>query len=155
MAGHGFETAAVVRAGAMGSGIAQILAQAGLAVLLQDARPGAAEAAAVLLTRLNGRKRLVIGNNDPPAVAALPGWAAPAVHYAEAEVDGTGVVLCHYAFRTWRNAGRGWVNLHGHSHGRLAPMKRQHDVGVDVHGFAPVSLDQLLAAAPRRAVERG
>jgi len=106
----------------------------------------AAEAAAALLARLNGRKHLIIGNNDPPAVAALPGWAG-AAHYAELEVDGTGVVLCHYAFRTWRNAGRGWVNLHGHSHGRLRPLlPRQADVGVDAYDFRPVTLAQAFGA---------
>ena len=110
-----------------------------------------AEAAASLLARLNGRKRLIIGNNDPPAVAMMPGWSGAAVHYAELEVDGVGVVLCHYAFRTWRNAARGWVNLHGHSHGRLRPhLPRQVDVGVDAHDFRPVTLAQALGARQRQ-----
>jgi len=104
-----------------------------------------------VLARLNGRKHLVIGNNDPPAVAALPGWAS-AARYAELEVDGVGVVLCHYAFRTWRNAGRGWINLHGHSHGRLRPLlPRQADVGVDAQGFRPVTLAQAFGARWRPA----
>jgi calcineurin-like phosphoesterase family protein len=108
-----------------------------------------AEAAAALLARLNGRKHLIIGNNDPPAVAALPGWAS-AAHYTELEVDGAGAVLCHYAFRTWRNAARGWVNLHGHSHGRLRPpLPRQADVGVDAHDFRPVTLAQAFGARRR------
>ena len=118
------------------------------AVDLQD--PAVAEAASALLARLKGRKHLVIGNNDPPAVAALPGWAS-AAHYAELEVDGAGVVLCHYAFRTWRNANRGWANLHGHSHGRLRPpLPRQADVGVDAQDFRPVTLAQALGARRRR-----
>ena len=108
-----------------------------------------AEAAAALLARLNGRKHLIIGNNDPPAVAALPGWAS-AAHYTELEVDGAGAVLCHYAFRTWRNTARGWVNLHGHSHGRLRPpLPRQADVGVDAHDFRPVTLAQAFGARRR------
>ena len=112
---------------------------------------GAAKVAEALLARLNGRKHLVVGNNDPPAVAALPGWAS-ASHYAELEVDGTGVVLCHYAFRTWRNANRGWVNLHGHSHGRLRPpLPRQADVGVDAQDFRPVTLAQIFRARRRRS----
>jgi calcineurin-like phosphoesterase family protein len=109
----------------------------------------AIDAAAALLARLNGRKHLVIGNNDPPAVSALPEWAS-AGHYAELEVDGVGVVLCHYPFRTWRNAARGWVNLHGHSHGRLRPpLTRQADVGVDAHDFRPVTLAQAFGARRR------
>lgn len=111
-----------------------------------------AEAAASVLARLNGRKRLIIGNNDPPAVAALPGWES-AAHYAEVEANGIGLVLCHYAFRTWRNADRGWVNLHGHSHGRLRPtLPRQVDVGVDAQDFRPVTLAEAIAA--RRAIPR-
>ena len=113
-----------------------------------------AEAASALLARLKGRKHLVIGNNDPPAVAALPGWAS-AAHYAELEVDGAGAVLCHYAFRTWRNANRGWANLHGHSHGRLRPpLPRQADVGVDAQDFRPVTLAQALRAGRRRGPVR-
>ena len=79
----------------------------------------------------------------------MPGWAGAAAHYAEAEVDGVGVVLCHYAFRTWRNMHRGWLNLHGHSHGRLQPLPRQADVGVDARGFRPVELAELFPRRPR------
>jgi calcineurin-like phosphoesterase family protein len=48
---------------------------------------------------------------------------------------------------------RGWLNLHGHSHGRLAPMPRQADVGVDVWEFRPVTLAEIRARRRRRARE--
>ena len=95
--------------------------------------------AAGLLAALPGRKHLVTGNNDPDAVMALPGWSS-VQPYSEREVDGVRLVLCHYAFRTWRDMGRGAWNLHGHSHGRLKPIPRQVDVGVDAWGFRPVTL---------------
>jgi calcineurin-like phosphoesterase family protein len=104
----------------------------------------APERVAELLARLHGRKHLVTGNNDPDALLALPAWASVQA-YAEVTVEGTPLVLCHYPFRSWRNMGRGWVNLHGHSHGRLAPMPRQHDVGVDVCEFRPVTLATITA----------
>lgn len=94
-----------------------------------------------LLAALNGTKHLIRGNND--TVEADAGWASIA-DYAESVVDGQALVLCHYAFRSWNGQARGAVNLHGHSHGALKPMPRQHDVGVDVREFAPVTLDQLL-----------
>lgn len=103
-----------------------------------------AETLAALLGRLRGRKHLVTGNNDGPRVTGLTGWAS-VQPYAEIEIAGTGLVLCHYAFRTWRNMAKGWWNLHGHSHGRLAPLPRQADVGVDAWGFRPVTLDEILA----------
>ena len=96
-----------------------------------------------LLARLNGRKHLVAGNNDPQETRELEGWES-VQSYFEIEVDGVSLVLCHYPFRSWRGMGKGWVNLHGHSHGKLKPQSRQFDVGVDVWGFRPVMLDEIL-----------
>ena len=96
-----------------------------------------------ILAGLNGRKHLLRGNNDPAATLAAAGWAS--VHdYAELTVDGRSLVLCHYPFRSWNGQHRGALNLHGHSHGRLKPMPRQFDVGVDARAFAPVTLAQLI-----------
>ena len=103
-----------------------------------------------LLERLNGRKHLLRGNNDPAGTLAAPGWASVG-EYAELEVDGHRLVLCHYPFRSWNGQHRGALNLHGHSHGRLKPLPRQYDVGTDVHGFAPVTLQTLLARNESRA----
>lgn len=99
---------------------------------------------AALLASLNGTKHLLVGNNDGPATLAQAGFASVR-HYAEIEVEGRRLVLCHYPFRTWNGMGRGALDLHGHSHGRLTPIPRQHDVGVDVHGFRPVRLAEILA----------
>jgi len=96
-----------------------------------------------LLARLNGRKHLVAGNNDPQETRELEGWGS-VQSYLEMEVDRVSLVLCHYPFRSWRGMGKGWVNLHGHSHGKLKPQSRQFDVGVDVWGFRPVMLDEIL-----------
>lgn len=103
---------------------------------------------AALLAGLAGRKHLVAGNNDPPATRALYGWAS-VQPYAEIELDGVGLVLCHYPFRTWNGMGKGAVNLHGHSHGRLAPLARQYDVGVDVWDYRPVTLATIRARRRR------
>ncbi|HSV28042.1 MAG TPA: metallophosphoesterase family protein [Candidatus Omnitrophota bacterium] len=105
--------------------------------------------AAAVLARLNGRKHLVAGNNDPEAVRGLPGWASVA-DYAELSLDGARLVLCHYPFRSWNGMGKGALNLHGHSHGRMKPLPRQVDVGVDVWAMRPVTLAEIQAILPRR-----
>ena len=105
--------------------------------------------ARALLAALNGRKHLVIGNNDPEAVVGLPEWES-VQHYRELEANGTRLVLCHYAFRSWNGMAKGAINLHGHSHGRLRKLPRQVDVGVDVWGFRPITAAALLAP-PRPA----
>ena len=97
--------------------------------------------------RLNGTKHLVTGNLDAPPYA---GWASVAP-YAEVEAESVRLVLCHYPFRSWNGQHRGALNLHGHSHGALGPLPRQFDVGVDVHGFTPVSLAELFASRAKRA----
>src|SRR3954464_4834062 len=101
--------------------------------------------AADLLLALHGRKHLVTGNNDPPEIAALPGWAS-VQPFIELMADSRRLVLCHYALRTWNGMAKGALNLHGHSHGRLKPLPRQTDVGVDAWAFRPVALAQLRGA---------
>ena len=96
-----------------------------------------------LLGQLNGTKHLLRGNNDDPSMSEADGWAS-VQDYAELTVDGLLLVLCHYPFRSWNGQHRRSINLHGHSHGRLKPMLRQFDVGVDARGYRPVSLDMLL-----------
>ena len=95
-----------------------------------------------LLDGLPGAKHLIVGNNDGAATAGLSQWAS-VQHYAELEVEGTWLILCHYPLRTWNRIGRGAFNLHGHSHGRLAPLARQVDVGVDCWDFRPITLAEI------------
>ena len=107
------------------------------------------ERVAELVGLLQGEKHLIIGNNDDAATIAAPGWASVG-QYAELSVGGRPLVLCHYAFRTWNDMGRGAINLHGHSHGKLTPIPKQYDVGVDAQDFRPVTLEQILASRRRR-----
>ena len=103
-----------------------------------------------LLDALPGAKHLIVGNNDGAATAGLTQWAS-VQHYAELEVEGTWLILCHYPLRTWNRIGRGALNLHGHSHGRLAPLPRQVDVGVDCWDFRPITLAAIRGRLRRRA----
>ena len=103
--------------------------------------------AAELLRALNGRKHLVTGNNDPPEIIALPEWSS-VQPYIEITVETHRLVLCHYALRTWNGMAKGALNLHGHSHGRLKPLPRQTDVGVDCWDFRPITVQQMRGTKP-------
>ncbi|MBB3319826.1 MULTISPECIES: hydrolase [unclassified Rhizobium] len=98
-----------------------------------------------LLSYLNGRKHLIVGNNDPETTVRARGWGS-VQHYAEISVGSQLLILCHYPFRTWNKMGRKSINLHGHSHGRLKPFPRQFDVGVDAQALRPVALETILSA---------
>jgi calcineurin-like phosphoesterase family protein len=95
-----------------------------------------------MFRRLHGRKHLIAGNIDTQGVRALD-WASVQA-YSELTLGGVMLVVCHYPFRSWNGMHRGSINLHGHSHGRLKPLTRQYDVGVDCHEFRPVLLAELL-----------
>lgn len=104
---------------------------------------------AAILGRLAGEKHLLRGNTDGEGTVAAPGWASVR-DYHELVERGVTLVLCHYPLRSWNRQAKGAWNLHGHSHGRLAPLTRQIDVGVDAQDFRPVTLDLILAGRRRR-----
>ena len=62
------------------------------------------------------------------------------------------LVLCHYPIMDWPHLRHGSIHLHGHIHAPAAyneDNRERHvlryDVGVDANGYAPVSLDDVLA----------
>ena len=97
-----------------------------------------------LFARLHGRKRLVVGNHDDGATLTLP-WAETPTQIAMIRIEKQKLVLCHYGLRVWPGQHGGALNLYGHSHGRLPGHSRALDVGVDCWGYAPVSLEQIIA----------
>lgn len=110
-----------------------------------------------LLARLNGQKWLITGNHDRAEVVKNPRWVA-VKDYHEIKVDLGGehkqrIVMSHYAMRVWNQMHRGAWMLHGHSHGNLTDIGgKTLDVGVDVHGFAPVSVEAVQAFMDGRTV---
>lgn len=107
-----------------------------------------------IFSQLNGQKFLTPGNHDAAATKTLK-WSS-VDHIQFKTVDGTQLVLSHYAMRVWPGQFHGAINLYGHSHGHLPATKNALDVGVDCWGFAPVSINDIrlrLAEAPEPAIE--
>ena len=97
-----------------------------------------------ILEALNGEVHLIVGNNDGSATLSLRRFAS-VQRYAELEIEGVRLILCDYPFRSWNGMANGAINLHGHSHGRLKPVTRQIDVGVDAWDFKPIPSEAILA----------
>lgn len=107
-----------------------------------------------IFSHLNGSKFLCPGNHDAAATLDLK-WAKKD-HVQVKRVDGTNIVLCHYAMRTWPGQHHGAIQLYGHSHGNLPATANSLDVGVDVWGFRPISIDDIrmrLSQAAEPAIE--
>ncbi len=109
--------------------------------------------------KLNGRISILPGSHDhrwlsefrPDTIASLSNYPVevlrPLVSLEFPEL-GTGryaqvIVLCHYAMRLWDRSHYGAWHLYGHSHGTLPAYGLSLDVGVDCHGYRPLSLEAL------------
>lgn len=100
-----------------------------------------------ILSRLNGIKHLITGNHDRKGRCEKLNWSKYFVDqhdYLRLHKDKHKFVLCHFPFHSWE---RGYINLHGHTHGTYQSKYMQHDVGVDVNNYTPLSLEDAVARA--------
>lgn len=109
-----------------------------------------------ILDRLGGRIHLILGNNDDADAIARARRFASVAEMRELTLEGQRIFLCHYPMRDWPNAWRGAWHLFGHVHGRLdrEPLGLSLDVGVDSHGYAPVSFASVARTMAGRAAAR-
>jgi len=106
---------------------------------------------AVYRPRLNGDIRFIIGNHDRDSEAYYynaPKDAKPFLSYEDVRmvvINGQAIWLSHYAHRVWPKQGRKSWHLYGHSHNNLPDDKHSlsFDVGVDAHGFKPISFKEV------------
>lgn len=94
---------------------------------------------------LNGEVTLVLGNHDRSlkrmAEAGFKGVAA----WLTLTLGNYRLFLTHKPFPPEGGFGHVDLILHGHVHEKYARRGNQINVGVDVRGFAPATLDELLA----------
>jgi len=113
-----------------------------------------------IIRRLNGQKILLYGNHDKVIKGARGAFLSlfGSIHdYLEINLNGTKIVMCHYPLLTWNQSGRGSIMLHGHAHGNsnYGHIKNGKilDVGVDVHGYTPISEHQVFKLMESRQPE--
>jgi len=106
-----------------------------------------------ILPRLNGKKILLPGDHDQDALNQARGFfldIVPLINLSAKEglpharellkQYDLSITLCHWCMRVWRKSHYNSWHLYGHSHGRLEPIGKSWDVGVDNNNFMPLSL---------------
>jgi calcineurin-like phosphoesterase family protein len=106
-----------------------------------------------ILTRLKGRKNLILGNHDYGK--KIDPFFETVQHYKSLRVNGQQIVLCHFPILSWDGMAHGSWHLHGHCHGSLVggpfDVGLRLDVGVDCHDWYPVSYEDIRAIMNTRA----
>lgn len=109
--------------------------------------------------QLSGNIAILLGNHDSeiarPHLRDQFHWVKDLYFFGqkvEGREDKVRIHLCHYPMAHWLEANRGAWHLHGHCHGELEddPKLLRIDIGVDVSGFQPVSLETVIAVMDKR-----
>lgn len=108
-----------------------------------------ADEANTLISRLNGRKYLILGNHDRQYDESL---FEEITHYKEIHELGQQFILMHYPIMDWNRMRYGSIHLHGHIHSvgdeynfeNLINGIRRYDVGVDANNYYPVPIQKII-----------
>lgn len=116
---------------------------------LGDVAAGHSKMRLSVFERLKGRIHLIVGNHDHWWALDNRDLFASIQDVKLLETEHHKIWLSHYAHRVWPHSHRKSLHFFGHSHGVLQPWPLSLDVGVDLHGFQPISLDEALAKMTR------
>lgn len=99
-----------------------------------------------ILQKLNGTKYFIKGNHDKKFIknTAIINEFIWIKDYYELKINNKFFVLCHYPFLQWIGNYYGTINLFGHSHGKTKESNNQLDVGVDLHEYKPISINEII-----------
>jgi calcineurin-like phosphoesterase family protein len=116
--------------------------------ILGDVSFGPAKETVQILKRLNGTKRLVIGNHDhkiirSPVFCSMFDWVK--LYNVEFFNDKM-VVMFHFPIESWDQKHRGSYHLHGHMHSKNSETlpSRRYDCGLDGNACQLYNINELL-----------
>lgn len=108
----------------------------------------------VYLKQLRGRKHLIVGNHDVKSLRnpVFKKHFVEVVDMKMVDDNGTQIVLCHYPLVEWNGYYRNALHFYGHVHNTFhnettkyaSNMKNAYNVGVDIIGFEPRTLEEIL-----------
>ena len=107
-----------------------------------------------VLPRLNGKKRLTLGNHDDQDVGFYRKHFQKVMSWRHFTDDGFAMVCTHYPLHSssflHRYAGR-CINVHGHIHARTIDDPEYVNICVEQIAYTPVSYEWLMSRARKLA----
>lgn len=96
---------------------------------------------AVIAPRLNGKKRLIIGNHDRIKGTKLMDCFEKVALWMS--LDQFGVIMTHIPIEQRFFRGKCTHNIHGHLHEKSLKLPSHANVCVEKTGYAPVNLEEI------------
>lgn len=127
--------------------------------VLGDLADGSAERIAAFFSKTKGKKHLIVGNHDEDFVKEYVSTRsfASIEHLAYVDDRGRKICVCHYPLMDWFSGRETIYHVYGHIHNKTeqngkmyADIKNYYadkpafNASVDVIGFEPVTLDELI-----------
>ena len=108
-----------------------------------------------IIQQLHGHIILVRGNHDKQITGEMEKLFLAIYDRKFIKIQGQYTVLDHWAGRVWDKSHHNSYQLYGHSHGRLPPVGKQWDVGVDNNNFTPLSEKDIIRIMKSRPDNEG
>jgi len=96
---------------------------------------------AYLWARLNGRKRLIVGNHDDIPYLSKGAFFEKVMLWRV--WDDKNLVFSHIPLHE-ESIHRGRINIHGHTHDKGSPKGPYKSVCVELNNYTPVNLEELV-----------
>jgi calcineurin-like phosphoesterase family protein len=111
-----------------------------------------------IMPRLNGRKRLILGNHDTLPLDVYKRHFQKIMAWRQFTDGDVGLYCTHFPVHMSAITGRSGshvvrVNVHGHIHAQVIADPRYINICVEQTGYAPVSYDWLLRRARKAAAK--
>lgn len=93
-----------------------------------------------MLSKLNGKKRLILGNHDNGKDQKLNSVFQKIISYRM--MGEFGIILSHIPIHEG-SIKEGWINVHGHIHDKPVPTMRHRNVCVEELDYRPINIEDL------------
>lgn len=114
--------------------------------------------ASKIISGLNGRKILIIGNHDSKSVRDynFRKCFEEIHHYLEVKYNDRRLVMMHYPLMEWNQCHHGAIHLHGHLHQNPSGLERYRarNVGWDFTGRFLSTMEEIIEDAMRGEIKR-
>lgn len=101
-----------------------------------------------IFQRLNGDKRIIVGNHDNKQIlirCQKEGLITSVKDTQTIQIGDDRIFLSHFPYREWNGFYHGAYHLYGHCHGNIDDYKQSTDIGVDCWEYEPVDWNEVKA----------